>query len=40
MSGRDGSGIVTGMRIGAKVEIATGGDGQPCLHPAVPHGGH
>lgn len=41
MSGRDGSGIAMGMRIGAKVEIATGGDhGQPCLHPAVPHGGH
>ena len=26
MSGRDGSGIAMGMRIGAKVEIATGGD--------------
>ena len=26
MSGRDGSGIAMAMRIGAKVEIATGGD--------------
>ena len=26
MSGRDGSGIAMGMRIGAKVEIGTGGD--------------
>ncbi len=36
MSGRDGSGIAMGMRIGAKVEIATGGDMGSHAHPAVP----
>ena len=37
MSGRDGSGIAMGMRIGAKVEIGTGGDmGSHAFIPLTP----